>query len=514
MSPSILKLRWTEAWYSFDLPAGPYPSVGALLKPGEQVNDWTTATPDKLWGSFPGKKSHFPLPPGKHTVRIALWLQYQDGSPKIRPISGPIEIEIVKKDESAWGKAVEGVQVRLRMSKTPGGAPGSRDFALDVRNQGEKDVGQCRVPNFCEVEWDGKWYTFPNTELDCKAFSLAAGKQVDDWVKTSLDEHWERLPGRKGNDPPSRGYVMAEALTVAPGKHTVRVAFVFSEKIRPISQPAVFELGKESEWGEAVDGVQARIRTPRVVWAVGEAPTFHLDLRNHGKKTPDQRRVPYDCQIEVDKVWYSFDEPSGPYLSVGELLKPGWEVNDWTIVSPDKDWGSFPGKPQHFPLPPGKHTVRIGLSITGTTPAIRPISGPLEIEVSVRPTAEVPAVGGKAPPTKKTATPALGRKGSSLVPVVSAKFDKVPLAEALANLADESGTNVILASYAAKEGETKVTANLTGVPLDTAVVILADMADLKLVRLGNVYYVTSRKRARVLQKEEQERRLADEPAKP
>ncbi len=516
--PLDCQIEVDKVWYSFELPSGPYVSVGFPLKPGEQVNDWTIVTPDEHWTSLTPEKKRFPLPPGKHTIRIAY--QLQGTTPAIRPISGPLEIEISKLDESAWGEAVDGVQVRLRVSKLPGGAPGSRDFALDVRNQGEHDVGQCRVPNFCEVEWDGKWYTFPNTELDCKAFNLAAGKQVDDWVKTSLDENWERLPGRKGDDPPSRGYVMAEALTVAPGKHTVRVAFVFNEKIRPISQPAVFELGKESEWGEAVDGVQARIRTPRVVWAAGEEPTFHLDLRNQGKKTPDQRRVPYDCQIEVDKVWYSFDEPSGPYVSVGDPLKPGWEVDDWTIVSPDKDWGSFPGKAQHFPLPPGKHTIRIAYQLQGTTPAIRPISGQLEIEVSVRPAAEVPAAGGKAPPAKEFAPPALGRKGSRLVPVVSAKFDKVPLAEALANLADESGTNVILAAYAAKEGETKVTANLTGVPLDTAVIILADMADLKLVRLGNVYYVTSRAARPRLEAEEQKRltkenkQYSDEPGPP
>ena len=57
---------------------------------------------------------------------------------------------------------------------------------------------------------------------------------------------------------------------------------------------------EESEWGEAVDGVQARLRTPQAVWKVGETPRFILDLRNQGKKTPDARRVSLDPQIEVD----------------------------------------------------------------------------------------------------------------------------------------------------------------------------------------------------------------------
>jgi hypothetical protein len=112
-----------------------------------------------------------------------------------------------------------------------------------------------------------------------------------------------------------------------------------------------------------------------------------------------------------------------------------------------------------------------------------------------------------------------GRNDINLPPLVYAAFDKVPLSEALAELAHTTGSNVILAGYLGKEAETKVTANLTGVPLDTAVVLLADTADLKLVRLGNVYYVTSRERARLLEAEEKERLSKEEkeapvPAKP
>ena len=273
----------------------------------------------------------------------------------------------VKKEEPEWGKAVDGVQVRVRMNKPSADGLSSRDFAVDVRNQGKRDVSQCRAPNFCEIEWDGKWYKFAETELECKYFTLQPGKQIDDWVTTSLDAPWKGLPEHK-----------------EPGKHTLRVRFIFSEGARPVSRRVKVVIGKESAWGEAVEGVQARIRTPNVVWKKGENPTFHLDLSNQGNTTPNARRSPYDCQIEVDKVWYSFDEPSGPYPTVGNLLKPGEQVNDWTIVSPDKNWGSFPGKAKHFPLPPGKHTVRIAYTLNGEK-SIRPVSGPIEIEVSGKP---------------------------------------------------------------------------------------------------------------------------------
>ena len=159
-----------------------------------------------------------------------------------------------------------------------------------------------------------------------------------------------------------------------------------------MSRPVEIEVGKESAWGEAVDGVQARIRCPRLVWEAGEAPTFHLDLRNRGKKTPNARRVPVDCQFEVDGTWYSYDIPSGPYPSMGDLLEPGKQIDDWTVVSPDKYWGSITGKKEHFPLPPGKHTLRIGYWLQDT-PNIRPVSGPIAIEVG-KESAWGEAVGG------------------------------------------------------------------------------------------------------------------------
>ena len=51
-------------------------------------------------------------------------------------------------------------------------------------------------PNFCEIEWDGQWYRFAGSgELDCKHFILNPGKQIDDWVKVSLDIPWVRKKG-------------------------------------------------------------------------------------------------------------------------------------------------------------------------------------------------------------------------------------------------------------------------------------------------------------------------------
>jgi hypothetical protein len=52
-----------------------------------------------------------------------------------------------------------------------------------------------------------------------------------------------------------------------------------------------------------------------------------------------------------------------------------------------------------------------------------------------------------------------------------------------------------------EKGKTAVTARLINVPLDRAVRLLADMADLKAVLLGNVLYVTSKENAAQWEKE-------------
>jgi hypothetical protein len=88
-------------------------------------------------------------------------------------------------------------------------------------------------------------------------------------------------------------------------------------------------------------------------------------------------------------------------------------------------------------------------------------------------------------------------------PLVWEDFEKVALPTAFLRLANGSGMNVVLDPRAlTEEGEKlKVTARFTNVPVDTAVRILANMADLQMVRLDNVLYVTTPKRASQIQAE-------------
>jgi len=656
------ELELDGKWYEYR--TGNVDCKISMLPPGKQIDYWASVSLAVPWTrKTPARKPGDPIDDkgealqvsaGKHTVRVAYVFERSALAPNfgvpadagMRPVSNPVEIEVGR--ESAWGDTVDGVQARLRSSRAvwkEGEAPA---FSLDLRNHGKQTPHGLRIPFDCEIELDGIWYLY-GSPVNIKAADtpLEPGKQIDDWAKVSPDEHWV-------NKSPGPVLGPKDHLLLPPGKHTLRIAFplvgVLGEKspIRPVSGSVEIEVGKESAWGEAVDGVQARLRPARTSWNVGETPVFSLDLRNQGKHGFSLGRLPMFCEIELDGKWYVY---AGRIAMdrVSSAIQPGEEVDDcvavslaasWVLKGPGRERGELIGdKDERLQVPTGKHTVRVAFSSdasdAGVSP-LRPISQPVEIEVGKESAPSKP-VDGVQPPTKqaapsviakqtaaqravdirkkldepidysldidttldkalndllarsdipwKVSAPAFdkqneggdihkttiekvdplravprrqvielllakyptdaadnqlryvirpdgveittqrayrdeffpGRKATNPSSLVYAVFDKVPLPEALAELGHTTGSNVILASRLGEAAETKITAELTGVPLDTAVVLLAEMADLKLVRLGNVYYVTSRERARLLETEEQERRLKEEkgdPAKP
>ncbi len=82
------------------------------------------------------------------------------------------------------------------------------------------------------------------------------------------------------------------------------------------------------------------------------------------------------------------------------------------------------------------------------------------------------------------------------VPTVRFTFDAKTLGDALHALSEETGITVLLDPKVGDKAKTPVTANLQGVPLDTAVGLLADMAGLRAVAVDNVLYVTTEENAK------------------
>jgi RNA polymerase sigma factor (sigma-70 family) len=91
-------------------------------------------------------------------------------------------------------------------------------------------------------------------------------------------------------------------------------------------------------------------------------------------------------------------------------------------------------------------------------------------------------------------------KGERLLPLVQSEFDKIPLEQALKEMARATGMNIVLDVRSADKAKLAISASFINVPVDAAVKVLADMAELRPVMLGNVLYVTSAENAERLKK--------------
>jgi hypothetical protein len=99
-----------------------------------------------------------------------------------------------------------------------------------------------------------------------------------------------------------------------------------------------------------------------------------------------------------------------------------------------------------------------------------------------------------------------------LLPLVGDILDNIPISDALRRLADQSEYNVVSDPRLADKLKTPVTVELSNMPIDTAVRLLANMVGLVVVRLDNAFYVTTAENAKQL-REEQAKINAETPVK-
>ena len=99
----------------------------------------------------------------------------------------------------------------------------------------------------------------------------------------------------------------------------------------------------------------------------------------------------------------------------------------------------------------------------------------------------------------------------ALLPLVLISLDKAPLENALKEISSSTGYNIVLDRNKLNKEKAQVTADLSNVPVDTAVRILADLADMDVVKLDNVLYVTTRENAERLQKQKNKLKVPEAP---
>jgi hypothetical protein len=91
----------------------------------------------------------------------------------------------------------------------------------------------------------------------------------------------------------------------------------------------------------------------------------------------------------------------------------------------------------------------------------------------------------------------------TLPPLVDADFDRVCLDEAIQELADRTGINIVIDARVMEKARKPVTARFSNARLDTALFVLADMADLQAVPMDNLLYVTSKENAKSIVADQQ-----------
>jgi RNA polymerase sigma factor (sigma-70 family) len=89
-----------------------------------------------------------------------------------------------------------------------------------------------------------------------------------------------------------------------------------------------------------------------------------------------------------------------------------------------------------------------------------------------------------------------------LLPLVWDVFEDISISKALQRVTERTSFNVIVDSTVKEKVKEKVTVQFNNVPVDTAVRLLANMADLSMVQVDNVFYLTTPEKAKRLREEQ------------
>jgi len=85
---------------------------------------------------------------------------------------------------------------------------------------------------------------------------------------------------------------------------------------------------------------------------------------------------------------------------------------------------------------------------------------------------------------------------------VSVDVEDVPFSKAVRNLAKAHGINLVIDPKVSKQADAPVSLQLDNTGIETTVRLLAELANLKAVRMGNVMFVTTEEKAKKIREEE------------
>lgn len=85
------------------------------------------------------------------------------------------------------------------------------------------------------------------------------------------------------------------------------------------------------------------------------------------------------------------------------------------------------------------------------------------------------------------------------LPLVTMKFESKSLAQTFNEISERTNTTILLAPQVAEVAKATISAKLINTPIDRAISLLAEMGELRMVRKGNAYLVTSIDRAKAIE---------------
>jgi hypothetical protein len=164
----------------------------------------------------------------------------------------------------------------------------NRKLSMSISNSGLKWYGSRCVPE--KAECKGKY-------IDASFEIQSASSEADtEFLKNAKDTM----------RPPYLIHTDVSDQRVTPRLHISYDA----GKVSPNGRIKDWDIGLEdpkqpaTQWGEAVEGVQCRLRAEKIIWQSGKWPKFRADLRNHGERKLYRSGAPQSWEIELDGVWY------------------------------------------------------------------------------------------------------------------------------------------------------------------------------------------------------------------
>ena len=439
----------------------------AVVPPGKEVTCFDCMVPTgERWGTGPI------LARGEARISWTAWVRKGDRFESQTVTSKPFQILLDPPKGKVVDFAVNGVRVELEaVNKTVKSRKEVR-FRVGLRNVGQNaihisgrekfDDNYCAFLIYAPGERQPVREALPWPTRNTDGFDIAPGQVVT----REFTAHWGHVQGPqfsggggqrgettfltpgtyhvvvffKGEDntPAKRswvGYARSNTVTVElvapPGAEPAAqqpnpahppATYVGLSGTGPQPQPyhnvqagrSDMDFVTEPAWGEAVGGVQVRVRAERREWKAGETPTLMLDVANRDSGSVVVHYLPgVASRVEIDGWWYSWTEQieitiSTPraWLSKGSQTSKALEIHLSDKWGPhvERDKADLQGRPQPnspgLRLAPGRHKVRVSFcpdTAYGYREPPSAVSNAVEIEILPAEVAPPAASPPKAP---------------------------------------------------------------------------------------------------------------------